>query len=90
MIPFANDLVIFDELTTHLDSAAAKNLIASIKDLFKNKTCIIISHNLNNISWVERIFVLDGGRLVIEGTPETLLIKEAEYRDWLEVDSDVS
>jgi subfamily B ATP-binding cassette protein MsbA len=84
------DLVIFDEPTTHLDSAAAKGLIASIQDLFKNKTCIIISHNLENISWVERIFILDDGRLVLEETPERFLTKEAEYRRWFGANSDAS
>ncbi len=84
------DLVILDEPTTHLDSAAAKNLIASIQELFKNKTCVIISHNLDNISWVERIFILDYGRLILEETPERLLTKEAEYRRWFEADIDAS
>ena len=84
------DLVIFDEPTTHLDSIAARNLIASIRDLFKDQTCIIISHNLESISWMERIFVLDEGRLILEGTPKSLQAKEPEYRRLFEAVTDAS
>jgi subfamily B ATP-binding cassette protein MsbA len=81
------DLIIFDEPTAHLDSVAVKNLTASIRNLFLNKTCIIISHHLVNISWVDRIFVLEEGRLVQEGTHADLVKKAGEYRELFETNS---
>jgi subfamily B ATP-binding cassette protein MsbA len=80
------DLIIFDEPTAHLDSVAVKNLITSIRDLFREKTCLIISHHLNNINWVDRIYVLEEGRLVQVGTQKELEEKTGEYRDLFETD----
>jgi len=84
------DLIIFDEPTAHLDSVTVKNLIASIQDLFREKTCLIISHHLNNINWVDRIFVLEKGGLVQEGTQKELEEKAGEYRDLFETEAAVS
>jgi subfamily B ATP-binding cassette protein MsbA len=78
------DLIIFDEPTTHLDSGAIKNLITSIQKVFLNKTCIIISHHLDNINWVDRIFVLEEGCIVQEGTHANLVKKVGEYRELFE------
>jgi ABC-type bacteriocin/lantibiotic exporter with double-glycine peptidase domain len=74
------DIIIFDEPTTHLDRGTTKKLIVSIQKLFKDKTCIIISHNLENISWTNRIFVLDNGRLLQEGTHEELIKNDGVYK----------
>jgi len=75
------DLVIFDEPTAHLDREATKKMIASIEELFCDKTCIIISHHLDNINWVDRVFVLEEGRLVQEGTPADLIRTAGKYQD---------
>ena len=82
------DLIIFDEPTAHLDPVTVKNLIASIQDLFRDKTCIIISHDLNNIHWADRIFVLKEGLLVQGGTHAELVGMEGEYRELFETDID--
>jgi len=82
------DLIIFDEPTAHLDPVTVKNLIASIQDLFRDKTCIIISHDLNNIHWADRIFVLKEGLLVQEGTHAELVGMEGEYRELFETHVD--
>lgn len=74
------DLVIFDEPTAHLDIPAIKSFIDSINNLFKDKTCIIISHNVNNVQWVDRVLVLDNGVIVQEGTHKTLIDEEGEYK----------
>jgi ABC-type multidrug transport system fused ATPase/permease subunit len=75
------DLIIFDEPTTHLDSVSGNNIISTIKSVFKNNTCIIISHHINNIQWVDKILVLKYGRLVQEGTHQELAVKEGEYQN---------
>jgi ABC-type multidrug transport system fused ATPase/permease subunit len=66
------DILIFDEPTAHLDTISVKNLTASIQNLFRDQTCLIISHHLASISWTDRIYVLDNGRLVQEGTSREL------------------
>jgi ABC-type transport system involved in cytochrome bd biosynthesis fused ATPase/permease subunit len=72
----------------HLDAAAVKHLIASIQDLFKDKTCIAVSHHLNNIHWVDRNFVLKEGLLIQEGTHAELVGICGEYRELFEAQID--
>jgi ABC-type bacteriocin/lantibiotic exporter with double-glycine peptidase domain len=78
------DLIIFDEPAVHLDPIAIKNLITSIQHLFIGKTCIIVSHNLSNIHWVDRIYVLEKGRINQVGTHAVLIEEEGEYKNLFE------
>ena len=78
------DLVIFDEPTSNLDPDSTRILVGSIRQLFRAKTCIIISHNLSKVSWVDRIFVLDGGRIVQTGKHEDLIKEDGQYRNLCE------
>jgi len=50
-------------------------------DLFKNKTTLIITHQLNNIQWVDRVIVLDKGCIVQEGKPKDLIDVEGAYKE---------
>lgn len=77
------DLIIFDEPTSHLDQRSINILISTIMDLFKNKTTLIITHQLNNIQWVDKIIVLDNGRIVQQGKPEDLIEAEGVYKELL-------
>ena len=84
------DVVIFDEPTAHLDPLAAKDVIDSIQELFKDRTCIIISHNLNNIHWADRVYVLEDGCLVQEGRHEDLVRIAGCYRELTDASMAVS
>jgi len=75
------DLIIFDEPTSHLDQKSINRLISTIMDLFKNKTTLIITHQLNNIQWVDRVIVLDKGCIVQEGKPKDLIDVEGAYKE---------
>jgi ABC-type multidrug transport system fused ATPase/permease subunit len=75
------DLLIFDEPAAYLDPPAVCALMDSIKDLFEGKTRIIISHNLNNVYWVDNIFVLEQGKIVQKGTHASLIKEIGEYQE---------
>lgn len=75
-----NPIVIMDEATAALDSVTEQKLQSSIKGLLKNKTAIIIAHKLETLKALDRIIVLDHGRIVHEGTHKQLLVKSALYR----------
>jgi ABC-type multidrug transport system fused ATPase/permease subunit len=55
-----SDIIIFDEATTHLDHDSEKRIQKLIKENFKDKTCIIISHKIWNIPELKIYFMNNG------------------------------
>lgn len=73
-------ILILDEATSSLDSASEQLIQAALKNLMKDKTAIVIAHRLSTIMQMDRIVVVDGGRIVDTGTHEELLAKDSLYR----------
>ena len=72
-------LLIFDEATSSLDTESESLIQEAMFTLSKNRTTIIIAHRLSTVRHVDKIVVLNKGRLVEEGTHESLLQKEGFY-----------
>jgi subfamily B ATP-binding cassette protein MsbA len=66
------NVLILDEATSALDSSSERNVYASIEKLKGKVTLIVISHRLSTIRDVDRIFVLDKGRIIEDGTYDEL------------------
>jgi subfamily B ATP-binding cassette protein HlyB/CyaB len=66
-------ILIFDEATSALDYGSEAILQASMADICKGRTVIVIAHRLSSVRRADRIVVLDKGRLCEEGTHESLL-----------------
>jgi len=73
-------IIIFDEATSNIDTETEVKIREALEELTRNRTTFIIAHRLSTLRHVGRIFVLDGGRLVEEGTHETLLARSGLYR----------
>jgi ABC-type multidrug transport system fused ATPase/permease subunit len=72
-------ILILDEATSALDAEAEQKLAETLHELSKHKTVIASAHRLPTLLAADRIYVLDRGRLVEEGTHATLLAQGGVY-----------
>ena len=72
-------VLVLDEPTTGLDGDAARELLASLRELAAGRTTIVISHDLLLAHDADLVAVLDGGRLVEVGPPHELVAAGGEY-----------
>lgn len=72
-------ILILDEATSALDSASEKLIQASLEKLMTSRTSIVIAHRLSTIAKLDRIIVLDNGKIVEDGTHAELLKKKGVY-----------
>ena len=72
-------IVVLDEATSALDSLTEQQVQVAIFELLKNKTALVIAHRLSTILRMDRIIVLEQGRIIEQGTHQQLLKREGRY-----------
>ena len=77
-------IILLDEATSSLDAETEDKIQKGLSYLTKNKTTLVIAHRLSTILSSEKIFVIDKGDLVSEGTHEELLNKSSIYKNFYE------
>jgi ABC-type multidrug transport system fused ATPase/permease subunit len=74
------DMLVLDEATSALDSRTEKEIQAAIEDLRGRMTTVTIAHRCSTLRTCDAIFVLEGGRLVAEGTYAQLMDSSPLFR----------
>ncbi len=74
-----SEIYIFDEATSNIDIDSENDIMKEIKTLAKEKTVILISHRLANVTDADRIYVIDSGNITESGTHNALLSKSGDY-----------
>ena len=72
-------LLIFDEATSALDSRTEKIIQSELRQIAENRTTLVIAHRLSTIIDADQILVMEGGRIVEQGTHRELLQRGQVY-----------
>ena len=78
-------ILVFDEATSSLDSESESSVQKAIEEVMKNRTSIIIAHRLSTIKNVDKIIVIDGGKIVEVGRHEELVKSNNVYSKFIKM-----
>jgi ABC-type multidrug transport system fused ATPase/permease subunit len=73
-------ILVLDEATSSLDSESEAFIQDALKKLMRNKTVIVIAHRLSTIMEMDRIIVMQDGKIIDEGTHDALRAKVGIYQ----------
>ena len=72
-------IILLDEATSPLDSETEEKIQEALSILTKNKTSLVIAHRLSTIMNSKKIYVVDSGKIIGEGSHEELLKNSNAY-----------
>lgn len=79
---YKSKIVIFDDTFSALDNKTEHEVLENIKELTKEKTCIIISNRISDVKISDKIIVLDNGEIVESGNHDSLLNQKGRYYEF--------
>lgn len=83
-------VIVFDEATSALDNTSQNKIVKMLENHKKDKTIIIVAHRLSTIVSADKIYMLDGGKVIAEGNHKTLMKKCKEYKELYQLEEENS
>lgn len=78
-------IFILDEATSALDAESEKQVQAAFDDILGKQTTLVIAHKLSTIANADRIIVVDGGRIIEQGSHQELLEQKGIYQKLFQI-----
>ena len=79
-----SQIILLDEATSSLDADTESKIQEAINLLTKNRTTLVIAHRLSTILNSDKIYVIDGGKVIADGNHENLLKNSPIYKNFYE------
>jgi subfamily B ATP-binding cassette protein MsbA len=73
-------ILILDEATSHLDSESEALVQKALYNLIQGRTTLVIAHRLSTVTRADRIVVMEGGRIVEQGSHQQLMARGGSYK----------
>ena len=77
-------IILLDEATSSLDAETENKIQEAINFLTKDRTTLVIAHRLSTIMNSKKIYVVDEGKIIAQGTHQELLQKSETYKNFYE------
>jgi ATP-binding cassette subfamily B protein len=78
-------VLVLDDATSAVDATKEHEIRAALATVMRDRTTIVIAHRTATIALADRVALIDGGRVAVEGTHAELLARSARYREVLAV-----
>ena len=73
------EFIFLDEATNALDANNEKEIMEHLNEFYKGKTVVVVAHRLSTVRDADKIVVLDGGKIVEEGSHQELTATKGKY-----------
>ena len=82
VIAMEPECIVLDESTAMLDPSGRREVLDTVKKLNREKgiTIVLITHHMDEAAMADRLIVMDGGRMVMDGAPREILTRRDELR----------
>lgn len=81
-----NKVIVFDEATSALDNGSQSKIASLLENMKKDKTVIIVAHRLSTIINADKIYMIDDGSVIAEGTHSELMKNCEKYKKLYELE----
>ncbi len=82
-----SNIIILDDAFSALDNKTEEKVLENVKELTKDKTCIIVSNRISDIKGADEIIVLEEGEIIQRGIHKDLITEQGLYRKFYEKQS---